>query len=135
MTHMNKSRKAFTLVELLISILVMFIIIGTVVMTGKAGMELFQKAQQNALVTNGLRMTLTSFNREIVPKLDNTTLVEILANNSDMPQTLPSSFDHYIYMQDGAIFHWDANKKEQLAGSEYISSLAFPCLKYPMTTT
>ena len=97
----KNNRNAFTLVEVLISVMIMVIIIGAVAMTSKTAITLFEKAEANALVTNGLRFTVDSFNREISPLLDKAETIKILEN---IPASLPSSEDHYIYLENGSRF-------------------------------
>ncbi len=122
---MINKKPAFTLVEVLISVLIMTIIIGAVSMTAKLAIGLFEKAQANALVTNGLRFTVDSFNREISPLLDHTDTIAVLEDNTKLPSALPSSSDHYLYMESGSVIHWSRHGKEPLAGSECIVSLDF----------
>ena len=86
---MINKKPAFTLVEVLISVLIMTIIIGAVSMTAKLAIGLFEKAQANALVTNGLRFTVDSFNREISPLLDHTDTIAVLEDNTKLPSALP----------------------------------------------
>ncbi|WP_303322680.1 PilW family protein, partial [Cloacibacillus evryensis] len=122
---MMSSKKGFTLVEILICILITFIVVGAIGLTLRMGLKLYEKAEANAAVTNGLRFTIDSYNRKVAPFLSQAESVDILENSNDLPANLPTSFDHYLYLEDGALCLWEKGARGPLAGSEYITSVDF----------
>lgn len=126
---MMSSKKGFTLVEILICILITFIVVGAIGLTLRMGLKLYEKAEANAAVTNGLRFTIDSYNRKVAPFLSQAESVDILENNNDLPANLPTSFDHYLYLEDGALCLWEKGARGPLAGSEYITSVDFKIAK------
>lgn len=116
-------RKAFTLVEIAIVIILSLIVAGPVVMTLRSGFELFMKNDYNAKVTDGVRFTVNSFGRRITPMLNQTPEIKIL-NNPIIPVSVPQYWN-YIYLSNDSIIHKDASGDHVLEGSEYISSVNF----------
>lgn len=117
------SRKAFTLVEIAIVILLGLIVAGPIVMTLRSGFELFIKADANAKVTDGVRFTMNSFGRTISPMLNQTPDIKVLLDPV-IPDPVPQ-YMNYIYMDENSIVHKDSTGIRTLEGSEYISAVNF----------
>lgn len=118
-------RRGFTLVEILICVIITFIVVGAIGLTLRMGIRLFEKTETNSVITNAMRLTIDSYNKKVVPFLSHAEEVEILEDNSKLPEKLPSSYDHYLYLEDGSLKLWNINSREALPGSEYITSLDF----------
>lgn len=126
----NSGKKAFTLVELLVGMIMMLLVLGGVVATLRSGLDLFFKSEANGKVTNGVRFTVDTFDRVISPLLANATEVEILSKNSDIPAMAElQTNDHYIYLSGDQVMHRTNTKDEPLEGSEYIKSISFAMTK------
>lgn len=118
-----QSRKAFSLVEIAIVIVIGLILAGPVVMTLRSGFELFIKADANSKVTNGVRFTVNSFGRKITPMLNQTPEIKILLDPA-IPDPVPQYWN-YVYLSGNSIIHKDSGGIHKLEGSEYISSVNF----------
>ena len=119
----TQSRKAFTIVEIAIVIVISLILAGPVVMTLRSGFELFIKADANSRVTNGVRFTVNSFGRKITPMLNQTPDIKIL-QDPVIPDPVPQ-FWNYVYLSNNSIVHKNSSGEHLLEGSEYISSVSF----------
>jgi prepilin-type N-terminal cleavage/methylation domain-containing protein len=117
-------QRGFTLPELLMGMVLMLIIIGSVVMVLKSGLDLYTKTETNSLVIQGVRFTADSYRRRIVPMLSNASEVEVIDSNLSIPAT-PGTNNHYIYLSDNRVMHKSQSKTMALEGSEYIDSLEF----------
>lgn len=124
----NSGKKAFTLVELLVGMIMMLLVLGGVVATLRSGLDLFFKSEANGKVTNGVRFTVDTFDRVISPLLANATEVEILSDKSKIPSTL-NELDHYVYLSGDKVMHRTTTSDDALEGSEYIKSLSFAMTK------
>ena len=96
-------RRGFTLVEILICVIITFIVVGAIGLTLRMGIRLFEKTETNSVITNAMRLTIDSYNKKVVPFLSHAEEVEILEDNSKLPEKLPSSYDHYLYLEDGSL--------------------------------
>lgn len=125
----HSRRMAFTLIEVLIGVLMMSIVVSGVAFTIKSGLSLYEKADANALVVNGARWTVDSFNREIAPLLDVATEIEVLDMTPQQIGNLPpnnlSDDVYYVFLRDRAVTYADKSKTVALPGSEYIDSIDF----------
>lgn len=119
----SKFRKAFTVAELAIGVLLILIIGGPVVMTFRSGIELYTKTEANAEVTNGVRFTVDSFGRRISPMLDHTSEITILLDPV-IPDPVPKN-DNYLFLMNDKVVHRDISGDHFLEGSEHISGLTF----------
>lgn len=119
------NRKAFTLVELIIGMMITLIIMGATVAAGRIVFNVYQKSEANARVTNALRLTVEAYGREMMPLVNHANEIEILADNGKLPSKLKTSEDHYLYLSGDSLIHWSSKKREALGGSEYITSLDF----------
>ena len=120
-----KKQKAFTLTELIIGIAIGLIIMGAVVSAVFMATNIYEKSQANALITNSMRLTMAAYEREVMPRVNHAEKIEVLADNSELPSSLPSSYDYYLYLSGDSIMQWSDTKREPLGGSEYITSLTF----------
>lgn len=119
-------RKAFTLPELLIGMLLILIVLGGVVATLKSGLDVFFGSEANGKVTTGVRFTVASFKSEILPMVNGASSIEILKDMSTVPSTISGSGDYYIYRStDNTVKCRSAVGDTSLNGSDYISSLDF----------
>lgn len=117
------SRRAFTLVEIAIVILLGLIVAGPIVMTLRSGVELFIKTDANAKVTDGVRFTMNSFGRTITPMLNQTPDIKVLLDPV-IPDPVPQ-YMNYVYLDGNAIVHKNSSGDHVLEGSEYISAVNF----------
>ena len=117
--------KAFTLTELIIGMAISLIIMGAVVSAIFIGINIYDKAQASAMVTNSMRLTMAAYEREVMPRVNHAEEIEILTDNSSLPSSLGSSYDYYLYLSGDAIMQWSDTKREPLGGSEFIRSLQF----------
>lgn len=119
----SKYRRAFTMAELAIGVLLILIIGGPVVMTFRSGIELYTKTEANAEVTNGVRFTVDSFGRRISPMLDHTPEISVLLDPT-IPDPVPKN-DNYLFLLNDKVVHRDISGDHFLEGSERISGLTF----------
>ncbi|MDY9920391.1 MAG: hypothetical protein U2P59_01015 [Synergistota bacterium] len=117
------SRRAFTLVEIAVVILLGLIVAGPIVMTLRSGVELFFKADANAKVTDGVRFTMNSFGRTISPMLNQTPDIKVLLDPV-IPDPVPQ-YMNYVYLDENSIVHKNSTETRVLEGSEYISAVNF----------
>lgn len=122
----TKRNKAFTLPELIIGLVIILLVMGGVVATLKSGLDVFFSSEANGKVTTGVRFTVASFKREILPMVNGASSIEILKDMSGVPATISGSGDYYIYRStDCTVKCRSAAGDVSLNGSEYISSLDF----------
>lgn len=125
-TEMKKDRLGFTLVEVLIGAVLVTIVTAGISFGISAALKLYEKAESQSVVINGLRFTVDSYNREIVPILHDTKDISILEKPSDIPQRTSISDDvHYLYLKDGVLTVRTKSGDEALPGSDYITNLDF----------
>lgn len=121
----QKCRRAFTLVELIIGMVMMVIVMGGIITGLSMGLRLYGRAEANGKVTNGARFTAASFKHKIWPMMSRASIVEILPN---LPDTVVSdSEDCYVYLDESeqCVKYRIGDRDEPLAGSEFITSLDF----------
>ena len=121
----QKRRRAFTLVELIIGMVMMVIVMGGIITGLSMGLRLYGRAEANGKVTNGARFTAASFKHKIWPMMSRASIVEILPN---LPDTAVSdSEDCYVYLDESeqCVKYRIGGRDEPLAGSEFITSLDF----------
>ena len=119
-------RNAFTLPELIIAMVIILLVLGGVVATLKSGLDVFYSSEANGKVTTGVRFTVATFKREILPMVNGASSIEILKDMSGVPATINGSGDYYIYRStDCTVKCRSAAGDVTLNGSEYISSLDF----------
>ncbi|MDD7649803.1 PilW family protein [Cloacibacillus porcorum] len=121
----QKRRRAFTLVELIIGMVMMVIVMGGIITGLSMGLRLYGRAEANGKVTNGARFTAASFKHKIWPMMSRASIVEILPNLPDV--AVSDSEDCYVYLDESeqCVKYRIGNRDEPLAGSEYITSLDF----------
>jgi len=124
--------RAFTLTELAIGIALIVIISVPVVMTLRAGIDLYLKTEANAEVVNGVRFTLDSFGRRIAPMLNETHEIKIL-ENPVIPNPVPKN-QNYVYLLGGSLVHRDSSGDHVLEGSDHIGSVSFVLPKSAVST-
>ena len=121
----QKRRRAFTLVELIIGMVMMVIVMGGIITGLSMGLRLYTRAEANGKVTNGARFTAASFKHTIWPMMSRASIVEILPS---LPDTAVSdSEDCYVYLDESeqCVKYRIGDRDEPLAGSEFITSLDF----------
>lgn len=121
----QKRRRAFTLVELIIGMVMMVIVMGGIITGLSMGLRLYGRAEANGKVTNGARFTAASFKHKIWPMMSRASIVEILPNLPDI--AVSDSEDCYVYLDEleQCVKYRIGDRDEPLAGSEFITSLDF----------
>ena len=121
----QKRRRAFTLVELIIGMVMMVIVMGGIITGLSMGLRLYTRAEANGKVTNGARFTAASFKHTIWPMMSRASIVEILPSLPDA--AVSDSEDCYVYLDESeqCVKYRIGGRDEPLAGSEYITSLDF----------
>ncbi|MCC8178187.1 MAG: type II secretion system GspH family protein [Cloacibacillus sp.] len=120
-----KRRRAFTLVELIIGMVMMVIVMGGIITGLSMGLRLYGRAEANGKVTNGARFTAASFKHKIWPMMSRASIVEILPNLPDV--AVSDSEDCYVYLDESeqCVKYRIGDRDEPLTGSEFITSLDF----------
>lgn len=123
-----RRRPAMSLIELLITLLIMLLVTGTIIFAAMSAVDLFVKAEANGRLVSGVRFTLDSFSRRISPMLSVTRDIKILQYTDTDEIPVPSSIPyntHYLFLQDNSVVHRDASGDKVLEGSECINSINF----------
>ena len=123
---LTSKKRAFTLPELLIGMIIILLVMGGVVAMLRSGIDLYIKAEANGKVTNGVRFTVASFKGDMLPMVNKSSSIEILKNMDNVPSKVTTSADCYIYLStDSRVTCRSAAGDVALNGSEYISSIDF----------
>lgn len=110
----------------MVGVVIVLIVMGGVVATLRSGIDLFLDAEANGKVTNGVRFTVASFKKDILPLVNKAATVEILKNMDNAPSKVNISSDYYIYIStDNTVRCRCKSGDASLNGSEYISGLSF----------
>ena len=126
MTKLSR-KNGFTLIELLIGMVLMVIVIAGITFGITSGVRLYERANAQALVINGVRFTMDSFNRQITPKLSNTNYVEIL-NTIPAKNNLSDDEKCLFRSGDAVVIRTKNGNDTILTGSECISAVHFTAI-------
>jgi len=128
---MKAVRSGFTLVEILLSLVLVSIVMGGVVFAINASLKIYEKAEVHSSVLNGLRFTVDSYNRLVSPVLNITKDIAILSADAvNIPYSSALSDDeHYLYVSGDALVVRSKTGDYVFPGSEYIKNIVFsvPC--------
>ena len=124
---MKKGRFGFTLVEVLVGAVLMTIVIAGISFGISAALNLYEKAESQSVVINGLRFTVDSYNREVVPMLHTACSVDVLlSSDAEVDNVVINDpGEYYLYLKNKSLALKSQTGTEALPGSEYITKLLF----------
>lgn len=123
-------RFGFTFIETLLGVVLMIIVIGGITTGLVSSIRVFERAVAQAKLVDGMRFTMESFNKQISPKLNKTSYVEILNTKlNHLPKQSELLNDQRcLFLSGDSLVLRSPVQDTILPGSEYIKYVHFKAL-------